>query len=111
MVVVDIEVTDPQRSSSFVKVDLNRIVPCSDHPEHIIAVHMHVVVVNLLSEIGRSNLTGIQVQSNKGERAYTQSAIRSDEFALAETHISPEGQARGRALLGVRSGSATMNIR
>jgi hypothetical protein len=40
-----------------------------------------------------------------------QSAIRPDEFALAETHISPEGQPRSRALLGVRSGSATMNIR
>lgn len=95
-----------------VEVNLDGVVTHWNHPEYEVAVNVHVVVMNLCSDRqNRSNWSGVQVESNKGERASMQSAIRSEEFALAETHISPEGQPRGRAVVGVRPGSATMNIR
>ena len=48
---------------------------------------MHVVVVNLFGEIGRSNWTGVQIESDKGQRALMHAAIRTNEFTLAKTHV------------------------
>jgi len=46
--------------------------------------------MNLLEQAGRSNWTGIQIKSYKGEGASVLLAVRTDEFALAETHIGLE---------------------
>ena len=70
-----------------VEVNLDGLVLHRDHPEHVVPVNVRVVVVNLLSEVGRSNRTGVQVKSNKGERAFMQAAVRTDEFALTEPHV------------------------
>lgn len=54
---------------------------------------MHVVVVDLVINAkgaGRSNRTGVEVQSNKGECASMLSAIRTDELALAKPHVRLE---------------------
>src|SRR3989442_14261621 len=48
-----------------VEVNLDGLVLHRDHPEHVVPVNVRVVVVNLLSEVGRSNRTGEQVKSNK----------------------------------------------
>ena len=72
---------------------------------------MYVVVVDLLKEAGRSNRTGIQVKSNKGERAVMPPAVRSDEFPLAETHVRLERQPYGSAGRGVRSHPTAANVR
>ena len=90
MVVEDIEVAHEQAGPRTVEVDLDGIVPHRDHPKHVVAIHMHVVVVNLLNETGRSNRTGIEVESNKDERALMPLAVCRDEFPLAETHVRLE---------------------
>src|SRR5215472_17588680 len=71
---------------------------------------MHVVVVNLQEQVGRSNRTGIHVKSNKGERASVLLAVRTDEFTLAETHIGLERQRRGGARPGICSRPATADV-
>jgi hypothetical protein len=65
-------------------------VPHRNHPEHVVPVNMHVVIVNLVCQLGRSNRTGVDVQSNKGERTSVRAAICADEFALAEAHVRLE---------------------
>jgi hypothetical protein len=47
--------------------------------------------VNLISEFGRSYRTGVEVKSNKSKRTSVLVAVRTDESALAETHIRLEG--------------------
>jgi len=65
-------------------------MPDRNHPEYVAPVNMHIVVVNLLEQAGRSNRTGIDIQSNKGERTPVLLAVRTDELALAETHVGLE---------------------
>ena len=48
---------------------------------------MYVVVVDLRWERGRSNRTGIQIESNKDLGASTHAAVCTDEFAFTETHV------------------------
>jgi len=71
---------------------------------------MHVVVVNLLGQTGRSNRTGIHVKSNKGERAAVLAAIRTDELSLTETHVGLERQRRGGARGRVCSRPAAADV-
>jgi hypothetical protein len=111
VVVKDIEVTHEQAGPRIVEVNLDGIVPHRDHPENIVSVDMYVVVVNLLREVGHSNWIGIDVQSNKGERASVLLAVGTYEFALAETHIGLERQWRLGARLGVCSHPAAADVR
>lgn len=112
MIIENAQAAQTEAGAPAVEVNFDGVLPHRNHPEHVVAVNVHVVVMNLCSDgKNRSNWSGVQVESNKGERTSTQLAVRSDEFALAEAHISPEGQSRGHALLGVRAGSTTMNIR
>src|SRR5712692_676607 len=83
-------------------------MPHRDHPEHIVSINMCVVVVNL---VGQSDRTGIQVKSNKGERASVLLAVRTDEFSLAEIHIGLERQWRGGTRRGVCSRPAPDDVR
>ena len=71
---------------------------------------MHVVVVDLFNKFGRSNRTGVEVESNKGERASMLPAVGTDEFALAETHVGLERQPRGGARHSVRPCPAAADV-
>ena len=74
---------------------------------------MHVVVVDLMNEIetDRSDRIGVQVQSNKGERAFVLATVHSDEVALTEAHVRPERQNRRVARNGICPGAAAVDIR
>lgn len=72
---------------------------------------MHVVVVNLLREVGRSYWTGVQVKSNKGERAPMEKAIYAYELALTEPHVRLVCKRRSGARRSVRSGPAATDMR
>jgi hypothetical protein len=51
---------------------------------------VYVVVVDLLREIGRSNRTGVQIKSNKGQRALMRLAVRTNKLALTKAHVGLE---------------------
>jgi hypothetical protein len=96
-----------QFSVRIVKMDPDGVVPDWNHPEDVVAVDVHVVVVDLC---GQSNRTGVQIKSNKDERATMALAVRSDECALTETHVRLERHARGGTARGVGSGAAATNV-
>ena len=113
MVIVDVQIFDAQAGRSPVEVNLEGVVFDLYHPEHVVRVDVHVVIVNLMTEIesGRSGRIGIQVQSNKGERALVLSTVHADEPAFTKAHVRSEPQNRRFARNGVRSGAAAVNIR
>lgn len=95
MVIEHIQAAHDQVGARAVEVNLDGIVPNRDHPEYVVSINVDVVVVNLLGEVGRSNRTGVEVKSNKSERASMLSAVHTNELALAETHVGLERQPRG----------------
>jgi hypothetical protein len=72
---------------------------------------MHVEIMNLLNEIGRSNRTGVQIKSNKRERTVMGATVDSNELALTEAHIRLVRKRCHIACAGVRSGSAASDVR
>ena len=91
MVVENIQATDDEVRPRIIEVNFDRAVLHRDHPKYVVTVDVHVVVVNLVSEVGRSHRTGVKVKSNKSERSLVLVAVRTDESALTETHIRLEG--------------------
>jgi hypothetical protein len=87
MVAENVHARHPKAGPLAVKVNFDRIIPYRDHPEYVVPVDMHFVVVDLLIDARRSNRTGVQIESNKGECASVLLAVRADESALAEAHI------------------------
>ena len=75
MIIKDLETAHAQTGARIVEVNLNCIVLHSNHPKNVVHVDVHVVVMDLLSENCRSDRTGVQVKSNKGERALMLAAI------------------------------------
>ncbi len=82
VVIEDSQIVDAEASAGFVKVHLDGVIVHADHPEQVVRVDMHVEVVNLFGDVGRSSRTGIEVKSNKGERALMTAAVRTDEVPL-----------------------------
>ena len=109
VVVEDVQVAHAQPGPRVVEVNLDRVVPHRNHPEHIVPVNVHVIVVDLLGELGRSNWTGEQVQSNMDERAFMLAAVRSDKFAMVEPHVRLERQRHADACR-VCSGAAAPDV-
>jgi len=107
VIVEDAHVRDVEFSVRIVKMDPDRAVPDWNHPEDVVAVDVHVVVVDLC---GQSNRTGVQIKSNKDERATMRLAVGSDECALTETHVRLERHARGSACISVGSRAAATNV-
>jgi hypothetical protein len=107
VIVEDTHVRNVEFSVRIVKMDPDRAVPDWNHPEDVVAVDMHVVVVDLC---GQSNRTGVQIKSNKDERATMRLAVGSDECALTETHVRLERHARGSASISVGSRAAATNV-
>lgn len=110
VIVENIEIAHQQPRMRTVEINLDRIVSHRDHPEHVVSIHMHVVIVDLLNQFGRSNRTGVQIKSNKGERALMLPAVGTDEPALAKSHVGLERQPRGGARHGVRPCSAATDM-
>lgn len=107
VIVEDAHVRDVEFSVRIVKMDPDRAMPDWNHPEDVVAVDVHVVVVDLC---GQSNRTGVQIKSNKDERATMLLAVGSDECALTETHVRLERHARGSASISVGSRAAATNV-
>src|SRR5215831_16021177 len=80
-----------------IKVNLHGVVSCGDHPEDVVAIDVYVVIVDLGWERGRSNRTGVQIESNKDLRALMHAAVCTDECAFAKTHVGLIGQRHGCA--------------
>lgn len=72
---------------------------------------MNVVIVDLVRKIGRSSRIGVDVESNKGERALMAMAVRADESAFAEAHVCLICHGRADTRERVRSGPASANMR
>jgi hypothetical protein len=71
----------------MVEVHLENLIPYRNHPKYVVRIDMHIVVVNLLRDAGRSDRTGIQIQSNKDESPLVAIAVRPDVFSLTESHV------------------------
>ena len=107
VIVEDAHVRNAQTSARSVEFHLYGAVLHWNHPEDVVAVDVHVVVVDLC---GQSNRTGVEVKSNKDERATMRLAVGSDECALTETHVRLERHARGSASISVGSRAAATNV-
>jgi len=61
VIVEEVKVRHAQSSARSVEVDLHGALPHGDHPKNVVAVNVHIVVVDLLNETGRSHRTGVKV--------------------------------------------------
>ncbi len=111
VVVEEVEIRHAEACLCAVEVNLHGVVPYGNHPKYVVPVDVDVVVVDLFSELSRSNRTGEEVKSNKGERAFMLMAVGGDEFSLTEPHIRLECQPCGDARRGVCSGPAATDVR
>jgi hypothetical protein len=111
MVVEDWETADAEASTGAVEVHIHRFIVHADYPEQAVRVNVHVEVVNLFGNVGRSSRTSVEVKSNKSESAFNTSAIRIDKPTLAKAHVRPEGEGRCDSGLGVRPSATPVNVR
>lgn len=56
-----------------------------DDPEDVVRIDVRVVVVNLFWKIGRSDWTGVQVESNESKRSVVTTAVSVYKRSLIET--------------------------
>jgi len=56
-----------------------------DDPEDVVRIDVRVVVVNLFRKIGRSDWTGVQVESNESKRSVVTTAVSVYKRSLIET--------------------------
>ena len=111
MVIEQRQVVHAQPCPHVIEIHFDGIVSYRDHPENVVGVDVHVVVVDLLGEINRSDRSGIKVQSNKGERALVLVAVHVDKTALTEAHVRLERQNGRGPRDGVRSRAAAADVR
>ena len=110
VIIEDLQPIHLQARSASVEVYFDGVLPHWDHPEHVVRVDVYVVIVDLFGEECRSNRTGIQVKSNKGERAHMGATVRTHELALTKAHVRLERQRGSRARGCVCSGPAAANV-
>ena len=110
MIIKDLETAHAQADACIAEVNLYCTVRHSNHPENVVHVDVHVVVVDLLGQYCRSDRTGIQVKSDEGESALMMAAIGTDKLALAEAHVGPVRQRLGRSGHRVGSRAATEDV-
>jgi hypothetical protein len=111
VIVKDFQVSCLKASLPLVEIDFNRVLVDLDHPKDAVRVDMDVVIMDLVGECGRSSRIGVDVESNKGERALMLVAVRSHKFPLAEAHVCLVRQGTGHAGGSVRSCAATADVR
>src|SRR5262249_61232743 len=90
MSVHDRDISDPQRGCRVVQVNLHALRRDGNRPEQAVRSDPRAVVVDLLQYIGRSNWTGINVQSDEAKGAVMVAAILADVFTLHETDVGLE---------------------
>lgn len=110
MIVVDIEAADAKARPTAIEINFDGIMVQFDHPENVVRVYVHVVVVDLLREVGRSSGTGKQVKSNKSERTFVNATVGTNELALRKSHVRAVGEGRGDACGSIRTGSAAQDV-
>jgi len=111
MIIKELEVPHAQAGARIVEVNLDCIVLHANHPENVVHVDVHVVVVDLLRECRRSDRTGVQVRSDKGESTLMMAAIGTDELALTEAHVRSVRQLLRGSGLGVGSRATAEDVR
>jgi len=111
MIVEHRQPTHYEAGLPIVEIEADGILVNPDHPKHVIPINMHIIVMDLLRNAGRSDRTGIKVQSDKGECSMMELAIGANEFALAESHIGLVGEAHRFAGICVSSGTASSDVR
>jgi hypothetical protein len=112
VIVEDFQVTRPQSSLRLVEVDFYGVASYWDHPEDVIPVNVHIVIVDLLSyrQGVRSNWNGIEIESDKTEGTVMLVPVCADESALTEAHVRPECQGHASASHGVCSRSTALYV-
>jgi len=80
-----------------------------DDPEDVVRIDVRVVVVNLFRKIGRSDWTGVQVESNESKRSVVTTAVSVYKRSLIETHIGLKRQILRLTSLGVGPDPASTN--
>ena len=110
MIVVDIEAADAKASATAIEINFDGVMVEFDHPKDVVGVYVHVVVVDLLREVGQSSGTGKHVESNKSERTFVNVAVGTNELALRESHIRAIGQGRCYACGSICACSAAQDV-
>ena len=72
---------------------------------------MYIIIVNLLRNAGRSDRTGIKVQSDENECPMVELAICANKFSLAESHIGLVSEVHRFARISVGSSTASSDVR
>jgi hypothetical protein len=67
--------------------------------------------MDLVKKAGRSSRIGVDIESNKGERALMPVSICSHELPFAEAHVRLVGKGSSQAGGSVRSHAATADVR
>jgi hypothetical protein len=111
VIVKNVQVPRPQSGLALVEIDMDRIMVQFDHPEHVVRIDVHVVVVNLFGEASRSGRTGVEIKSNESEGALLQVTVGTDELALTKSHVGLVGQRSGNSCVGVGAGPAAADVR
>src|SRR5262249_4225170 len=90
MSVHDCDISEPQRGGRIVQVNRHTLRRDCNRPEQAVRSDPRAVVMDLLQQIGRSNWTGINVQSDEDKGAVMVAAIRTDVCTLHETDVGSE---------------------
>jgi hypothetical protein len=113
VIVKDDHVAHAEPGLRAVKIDFDNVAIYRDHPKHVIAIDVNVVIVDLQWDAegaGRSNRTGVEIKSNEGERSVMLAPVRSDELALTEAHVGLIRKRHGCPCRRVRPGSTSTNV-
>src|SRR5260370_42543852 len=84
------DMTELKRGRRVVQVDLHAVGRDCNRRGQAVRSDPRIVVVDLLSHIGRSNWTGVDVQSDEAKSAMMVAAVLADVFTLHETHVGFE---------------------
>jgi hypothetical protein len=71
---------------------------------------VHVKVMHLLRQFGRSDRTGIEVQSDKSEGTLVRATVCPDKPPLTESHVRLVAQSDSFSSNGVRSRTTTAYV-
>src|SRR5262249_19193000 len=90
VVIVERRRLETEQRPARAKIDVHAVARHWNRPEQSIRGDMRIVVVNLLSEIGRSNWTVVDVQSDESKCGVVVFAVNSYVFADHEPHVRLE---------------------
>ncbi len=109
MIVEDLQPVHAQASPCIIEIDIHGFMPDRNGPKHAVRIDVRIVIMDLLRQISRSNWTGEEIDSDKGERARMTPPVCANELALIETHIGRERKIRRNSRCGVSPNAAAPN--